>query len=459
MDRMTLDEVKSALCAMKIEIEDAPRKELRKYLRLVLDTCQHGFRLAPVLDLTTLPEWPPSSLAVQKRRQKQYYTPSRAASPAIAHDPTSLAQAVERDGLEESADVFNVGDRYGRKFRPGSGPDPIVGLRTAVLELAKLYDCGSPWIVFGAGEECVNVRVVSVRKVHRRAPVFVVLYRGFRRPEPGSPAVDEHVRWAVQQSTEVSWTPPRYQSLDKAKIAGNNFLLHPLALRLLVKLLRMNEDVVPNDFPIQFQPGEAAYKISALSPPSAPPQIALLELKARTFSCAVCKRRPVKECTQCFMAAYCGRDCQRAHWDAHSKTCLPRTGGRWVAVQGAFVYCEPSRFQVPLASLDPVRIEGSIPERSASRQTPSGPRRSEKLFLMRIFEPEPGELLICDSRRVLLFSLGRGRNESLRELFAEVRGARDENGIPTIYRWAKRTGEWTYDICLDRAPPAEWTGW
>ena len=44
------------------------------------------------------------------------------------------------------------------------------------------------------------------------------------------------------------------------------------------------------------------------------------------FRCFLCQKEgrspPLRKCTQCEVAYYCGRDCQRAHWQLHKPACI-----------------------------------------------------------------------------------------------------------------------------------------
>ena len=47
---------------------------------------------------------------------------------------------------------------------------------------------------------------------------------------------------------------------------------------------------------------------------------------------------PLKACTRCRKAFYCGASCQRAAWPQHKKTCRPARAGRAVGSGAAGVY-------------------------------------------------------------------------------------------------------------------------
>src|SRR4051794_13180002 len=50
------------------------------------------------------------------------------------------------------------------------------------------------------------------------------------------------------------------------------------------------------------------------------------QLTATMDSCAQCKKSPpevsLKQCAKCNVTKYCSRDCQRANWKTHKKTCV-----------------------------------------------------------------------------------------------------------------------------------------
>ncbi|KAH9926609.1 uncharacterized protein BXZ73DRAFT_102868 [Epithele typhae] len=117
MDPLTSDEVTTALRAMGVDIEPIPQ-ERRKYLRLALDTCQHGLRRAPFPNLANLPTWPKSTPVSYKARRNYHYT-HRPLSARLTHDPTSLVQASERGGPKQ-CNSWGRDEAAGRRRRRAS---------------------------------------------------------------------------------------------------------------------------------------------------------------------------------------------------------------------------------------------------------------------------------------------------------------------------------------------------
>ncbi|KAH9934577.1 uncharacterized protein BXZ73DRAFT_45728 [Epithele typhae] len=439
---MTSEQIISTLRALNINIPGTiPRKALKKCLRLALDVCQYGVRFAPVLDLNALPEWPqPSHDDIHARQNCR------------ARPPRGLQEAV-RQWEPVRARVPEMSDTH-----------PFTSLRMAILDLVKLTECGSPWAVLDPGHAVINIRVVSVRKVHERMPVFVVLYRAFDLANTSDAEAEICVHWATAQGeARYQWAPPLppFGTGD----SGNHFTIDPLAGRLIVKLLRMNEAVVPPNFQVWRQPGEEIFKASVLFPVGEFTQVDfLVQTRLRIFFCAMCGQSPVKECTQCFSIAYCGKACQRAHWSAHKEVCVFRAGDHWRPVRADSLSIEASRFNDPPPAPN-ARDSVMLPDVAcADRLEGRAPNaRKEKRFLVQISLP-PGavsgtaaayeEISLFDCSRGLSLAISRSHNHQLfEELKAEVLGPRGslDGGI---YRWAERTGLWTYSLCIDRMPPS-----
>ncbi|KAH9925058.1 uncharacterized protein BXZ73DRAFT_79161 [Epithele typhae] len=298
-----------------------PRHAQTAFLRAALDSAQYGFRVRPTFNLTALPEWPKPTPSLAQARRIQHYT--RQLNDAHAdEDPTSLAQAVERGPRKLSRDIYLCASKHSPRFSPAAATNPAISTRMALLEIAKLTDCGAPWIVLDSSKGwmvrirvSLDVQVVSVRKAHDRGPVFVLLYRVFGRHDA---VVTEDSAWTIAQERKAL-LPPEPST-------ENRFSVHPTAMKLLLKLLRMNAAVVPADFPLQREATDEGYALSALQPMGHLDHRSLVWIEQR-LSCEVCGRKPVKECTQCSLVAYCCKEssaatpgypeCQRKDWAVH----------------------------------------------------------------------------------------------------------------------------------------------
>ncbi|KAH9934579.1 uncharacterized protein BXZ73DRAFT_100770 [Epithele typhae] len=415
---------------------------LNKYLRVILDGSQHGLRAQPFHNLNLLPEWPQPDSSQRQARRLQHYTSQSTSTRAVAYDPTSLAQAVEHDAPDGAKRLFR---------------DPLQGLRIAVLELAKLSDCGSPWLVLDdpdIGMSFVNIRVLSIRKLHARAPVFVVLYRAFDHGSAEGPMARTWVRAQIAEAP----LDPRNKGVESNTFKGDIGLL-----KLLLTLLWMNQRLVPPGFPVQRRPEEADYQVSVLGPIGPPYALSVVGLEERLM-CAVCKETPVKECSQCCSVGYCSKECQRKHWAVHRRGCLPRSGVRWVTFQAGTLRSDLSRFGPPPGS----RLADSHRTTELVQYQAPTPLRPSKPFVLKLLPTGPsvlaqslgfgdqvyGQIQVVDVKRALMMAI---RPEDCTAVFEALRT--ELSGTKGIYRWAKRTGQWTYCVCVDRVPPAELSGW
>ncbi|KAH9934575.1 uncharacterized protein BXZ73DRAFT_100766 [Epithele typhae] len=449
MPVLTPDEIVAIVHTMGVDVSSLPRGALPKYLRSVLDSTQYGMRLQPFVDLNALPEWPKPDSATCRTRFIQHYTPQTEASHTVAHDPTSLAQTIERGDGDQAKGLYERAHKYWAAAFPV--PNPFVGLRIAVLELAKLCDCGSPWMMLVCGTEkrrIINIRVVSIRKLHDRTPVFVVLYGAVYPDDDG-----QFFAWALAQNSATPLNP------GVAYLNSNQFVVHPLAVKLLLQLLQMNKNLVPPDLPIERKHHEETFVASVLGPVGPLYQLSTVGVQERLL-CAACRARSGKECSQCFAVVYCNEECQRKHWAVHRDDCIPRTApGRWITIQASALHSDPSRFESRMSIADLVQHPAAES------------RRRAKPFVVKLWHLwcqipyTPGclrsyysSIEMIDSRRSLVLAIS-GPRELLDILEEELIGPRIEYGGNTMYRWAKRTGTWTYEICVDRVPPAALSGW
>ncbi|KAH9934578.1 uncharacterized protein BXZ73DRAFT_45726 [Epithele typhae] len=437
-----------------------PPNVFLKYLRTVLDAAQSGLRLRPSLNIKLLPEWPKPTSQQRKSRFSQHYKPKSKKREAVAHDPTSLAQAVERGSLQESELLYNEGCKHSPLFLDADITNPIVSVRMAVLELAKLCDCGSPWMVLDSPAGFMNIRVVAIRKLHDRAPLFVVVFRLFGAFT--DPAKAEGIAWRRRQVRTAPLDP------KNPDWTSNVFKVNPLAGKILFQILWINGHLLRSDMGLISKcvgRGEGEYGVSILGPIGHIYQHSLLDIQPR-FRCVVCQKTPVKECSGCYAVAYCSKECQGKNWSVHSREqCIPRFGMRWVTVRVSTLLCDPSRFGSPelikvVERQSADTLDNYLSKPFVVRFTKS-PSPDTQALEASLHPPSCTAMELLDVKRSLTFSLCRNHDpgQPFDVLEAEMQGPRGGHDGKKMYRWASRTGDWTYSICLDRVPPAALSGW
>ena len=81
---------------------------------------------------------------------------------------------------------------------------------------------------------------------------------------------------------------------------------------------------------------------------------------------------------------------------------------------------------------------------------------ADKLFLIKIqrsLSPGEGTLFIYDRQRSIEVLVMESADQALFErLRAEITGSRGGYKGLKMYRWAKRTGDFEFSVCLDRMP-------
>ena len=86
-----------------------------------------------------------------------------------------------------------------------------------------------------------------------------------------------------------------------------------------------------------------------------------------------------------------------------------------------------------------------------------------KLFLVKIQigldVMPPSNMLLYDRKRSFkVFMVPQDDTARFSAFFLEMTGPRGGHEGLKMYRWARRTGDWEFSICLDRAPSAD-TKW
>ncbi|KAH9925057.1 uncharacterized protein BXZ73DRAFT_50096 [Epithele typhae] len=447
---LSRQETLSILRAMGVVIPETsvlPDDALDKRLKDALHAAQYKDRLPDPLNLQSLPEWPKPSPALAARRR----------GGDSGRDPTSLTNAMMRGNMHEM-EQLDAAKRMDPNAAENLYMNPFICLRMVLTEVVKFCDYGSGWAVVDEGlmEEFVAIRVVSIRKMHNRGPVLVVLYRAFSKEQKR-----ESMKWCHRQSKDSPLDP-------RAPSRLNRFSTTAVSRKLLLQLLKLNEPLVPKDFPIERKPDEADFKVSMLLSVGPLEQQSLAKLN-NNFGCAVCGKEGASRCSRCQIVRYCSSDCQRADWKNHKPDCVPLINGRWCSIRatGDLASAIPElrgssadrrNWQTMTINRHANLIDPDPCPQKRTRNLSSVPPNAwgEKPFVVKFqagMQHMPMHLMMYDRKRSFqVFFVQQDDPTLFAEFLAEVRRPRGGHEGLKMYRWARRTGDWTFNVCLDRAP-------
>lgn len=232
-----------------------------------------------------------------------------------------------------------------------------------------------------------------------------------------------------------------------------------LAQKLLLKVLEMNSEFLDTTFKPTKRDCEAKYKLSFLVPVLPLDMLDVASL-SRDTGCAVCGDPMQKKCAACHSVSYCGKECQIADWGTHKRVCKSLAGGKWISVSVSLTACAGmDSSTISALSIIGEPIVKKDDTKSAKRLPPN--IHGDSVFIVKIQVPK-GSLrppsLIYDRRRSFEFHL---KNDVDPESYNSLRTIARESGClgQKIYRFARRTGDQTLSICLDREPPSELVKW
>ncbi|KAI0752538.1 hypothetical protein C8Q80DRAFT_1117939 [Daedaleopsis nitida] len=430
---LTRHEILCVLKAMGIDLPvDTKLSDnvLDKRLRDALDASQYKEKLSSLTDLSSLPIWP-------------------VAAPGDTNAATrSVYEAVRRGNMHEARQNEAAALRTGSRQPPELFVDPFMDLRQTIMSIGGFLDNGARWwgIRDQQHEQCaINMRVISVREVDAKTPAIVVLYRFIDRS-----SATEGVQWILRQSANAS------------VVANGGLFINatPLEQKVVLKVLKSNAHLVPPDFVVDRQPGEERYKVSVLLPVG-PLDFDVLAKLNEKQGCVICGKRTTSRCAQCQSVSYCGAECQRADWKAHKPACRSLKGGRWCTA--TVRHTLPGLEDMFLATVNKFSAslkDTPILDPSEHANTPPPNVWGDKLFLVKIqigLNPAaPRYMMLYDMKRSFQVFLCPAENPLLFEnLHAEMTGPRGGYGGIKMYRWAKRTGDWQFDICVDRDPQTD----
>ncbi|KAH9925047.1 uncharacterized protein BXZ73DRAFT_91190 [Epithele typhae] len=415
-----------------------PDVGLNRRLRDALNAAQDKDTLPATLDINALKKWAPPSSA----RQSAPSTPRAAARRGEGEPPQGpLLDAFSRG---------NAGEAF-QNMSGSNGPDlytdVFADLRQTTMALANIIDAGrSTAHVGSSAEDCgVNVRIVSVVEVNEHTPAIVVLYRDFTiaTAAEGLAWVQEHFRGPAPL-TKVHATP--------------------LEIKLFLKLLDTNAALLPegHDVAKLRGPHEDAYRLSVVLPVAPLDFTAVAKLNYNP-GCHVCGKRDSKYCP-CRCLRYCGRECQTADRAAHKQTCKSLDKGVWKAVKVRA--CPPGNEHMRAFALNRYDRLDPAAQRRILAEVESGPRAGDAPpppslygdagFIAKLqvaLGPAPTEIMVYDKRRSMqVYVVAEDDAELFGLLVDEMKKPGSGYGGVKMYRWARRTGDWELEICIDRQP-------
>ncbi|KAI0672104.1 hypothetical protein C8Q78DRAFT_971565 [Trametes maxima] len=440
MEPLARAEVLNVLASMGIDLpKDTKLSDdtLDKRLRSALDAAQEKEKLAEILNHPDLPRWP---------LIKSDELDSRA---------RPVLDAIKRGNWSEARNNSLSSLLGGPSTQPDLFTDPFIDLRQTVMSLANVLDNGMSWCIIQDPEKeqhAINIRILDVYELDERTPAMVILYSHFTREN----ALDG-ARWVQEQ---VQKNPKNVGGV------AMNIKATLLEQKLLLKLLSMNTKLLPQGYAPKRGRYEEKYRATVVLPlgPLGPEAIGKLNNKT---GCDVCGKHSGLRCGQCQSASYCGPACQKVDWPSHKRTCRSLKGGRWVKVpfRAAIPGTEGMHQAVINRYSTMTRAEdipaNTLPKRGSGELVPPPNTQGDKPFLMKIqvglHGPGRDIMMLYDRQRSFgqVWTVRMDGPATFADLVAEMAGPRGGYGGVKMYRWAKRTGDWEFTICVDRQPETD----
>ncbi|PPQ92952.1 hypothetical protein CVT25_000215 [Psilocybe cyanescens] len=344
----------------------------------------------------------------------------------------SLFEATQRGNLTEAlAGVMS----QPKKGHLSSKEETFKEMRQSILLMAHACDVGIRDIFFvtDGDKPGISIRIIDVFRSKNKVPLFFFVYKELI-PTP---------------STSI-WNLKDDIPIDKTHI---NSRISDLERRTLLRLFRKNtKKLDPKANATEFN-AEGGFHPSFVLPLC---PIAMRNLGKLTNDpgCEVCGKKNTSRCMQCMSVVYCSKNCQRAHWKTHKKTCKSIKGGTWHAI----TVHEPNVVAPQLSSIvnrlesthDPYTA-GMSPSNNGIPPDVHGGKIFLAKFQVALTYDDQGtnapDMLIYDRTRSFRFFWKRSSNP---ELFAEAQTMMGSK--LKFYRWMRRTGDYQFDLCIDRAP-------
>ncbi|KAF8172560.1 hypothetical protein K438DRAFT_1611782 [Mycena galopus ATCC 62051] len=270
-------------------------------------------------------------------------------------------------------------------------------------------------------------QVLEVRTFDASTPIFIVQYQHYERKgvSPG---------WA--------------QCMVGATLQEQN---------LLVRLLRRNSKRILSSYCRDRLETGNGFELSFLLP------IGPLTMKDRgkhstIEGCPNCGETAVdlKKCARCLGVSYCSRKCQKGHWKTHRHLCNSVFSGKWqnvTARRPRMYHLNPSAI---IGHPETVHFPGHGKLTPPNNIHGTDPFIAKLEFTLDCMEEAKAEgrvgIFLYDRQQSFEFVIDReSEGFGMVSVVVMQKSARMRGG-PTIYCWAKRTGDWTMSLCLDPLP-------
>ncbi|KAJ3564625.1 hypothetical protein NP233_g8171 [Leucocoprinus birnbaumii] len=282
------------------------------------------------------------------------------------------------------------------------------------------------------------VRVLSVRMINEETPLILVAYR----------AVKAKSRDSLREYVMETFRTPKGRTAFQASETAQKLLEMYLALNGA----RLSSEFEPPPVVEQSSPH---WKYGFVLPLGEllPADVGPLNVFE---GCATCGEEAEVVCSKCENVKYCSKACQKQDFHAHRSLCRAVTSGTWttITLQSDWVETEGSGGRI--AVLNHVTRNVTYIESDVLKSVPKD-LYGDKYFLMKLQCSMAGPkdlILVYDVHRSFnLYMMGKKNEESfqvaLRQFSHEKR---------PIFRWAKRVGDWEWQVCFESVPeyPSPW---
>ncbi|KAF4611244.1 hypothetical protein D9613_007247 [Agrocybe pediades] len=392
------------LASMNVVIPEDTKmtaEQLSKRLGEAFDTAQQLSENldSPTVDATTLPKWIP-------RKGETLFEVTQQGN--LVEGFTGEMRQPKQGGMALKVDTF-------KEMRQS-----VLGIAYACdkgINEIFLRDANNRWAVF--------IKIMAAYEVKNEVPLFFFFYTELS--STSSEDLDEQIRETSSSGETMT------------------LAISDLERRALLKLFSRNSKNIDHSV---VKKAQNELTKTGLHPSFVLP---LCPLNMRDLGkltdpgCAVCGKKNTNRCVQCLMIAYCGKECQTADWPSHKEACKSVKGGTWQKMT-----LSPSA--LPFFSMLNARDTKFRGKGVNTHDAPPPDAHKGKMFLAKFQLPLSGlgDMLVYDRQRTFTLCWKPTSQPALYQEAARMIGHRMK-----FYRWMRRTGDYDFEICLDRAPPQD----